>query len=355
MTSFDQLPFEILSIIFSHVDGNDLYDISLINRTMRMAVQPRLRWWRTHCRIIKRGKFYRFLEELRMSHQQQQPSLGQQLRSLEFHVKLSDRNLLDVMQYVGAQLEELIIRNGHRLTNTSLQPMPRHYPHLKLFHLEHARVTGWSMEALGHHCLSLTHLTLLDCPRLRVAQLVLTMTRCSLTHLLFDRCQANEMLHKQGTHLELHGSGSWIHHMNPHRGPYWPELTSLSIRGFSGEAIVRFIGMHRHLTHLTMQSAWSLDAIAKVLSRVILVVHLRWHPWLTASAIRRFVRRCPSLTRLSLHECDMTVDDFPDFMGADQRPWVVRYDNVLPNFTGLGRHKINLIRHHSSVDDTYRQ
>ncbi|CAO3596557.1 unnamed protein product [Absidia cylindrospora] len=113
-----------------------------------MSVQPMLRRWCTQHRVIQRGKLDRFQEDLRLSHHQQQP-LGQHLRSLEFHVELRDKNLLAVMKYVGAQLEVLIIRNGRQLTDTSLQPMPRHYPHLKLLHLEHASVPGWFTTELG--------------------------------------------------------------------------------------------------------------------------------------------------------------------------------------------------------------
>ncbi|CAO3588642.1 unnamed protein product [Absidia cylindrospora] len=364
MASFDQLPFEILLIILLHVNGHELYGISSINRTMNMAVQPTLRRWRTHCRVIQRWKLFLFQKELRLSYQQKQQPLGQHLRSLEFHDHLSDSNLVDVMQYVGAQLEVLILRNGRYLSDTSLKQMPRHYPHLKLLHLEHASVTGWFTTELGLHCRSLTHLTLLDCSRLKAVYLLYALSRCSLTYVLFNRCHAGDMLHKHGTHLELQGVDIWELDAltgTMDRAPLWPDVTSLSSRGCYGweHRLDRFLRAHPHLTKLTLQHGMlkdkMLDAISNALSGVLTVVNIAGNPWLTAASIRRLVLRCPSLIRLSFHDCAMTMHDFPDLVAADQRPWVVRSNNVLPNFKGLGRHKINIIRQHSTYNGNYQQ
>ncbi|CAO3588620.1 unnamed protein product [Absidia cylindrospora] len=109
MTRIDHLPVEILHVIASHVDYRDLYDMTLSNRSIHLAVQPVLRRWRTQCRTIGHHELAPFIEELRVSQIRQQPhSLGQHLRSLQlngYHHTL----LLSWMPFVGPQLEELII------------------------------------------------------------------------------------------------------------------------------------------------------------------------------------------------------------------------------------------------------
>ncbi|CAO3588639.1 unnamed protein product [Absidia cylindrospora] len=370
MTSFNQLPLEILYLVFPQVDRHDLYEIAMINRTMHMAVQPMLQRWRTQCRVLQHDTFFPFLLDLHQSYQyrHQQQHLGQHLLSVQFHVEFDDSDLLDVMYYVGTQLEELIIRNGRYITDASLQLMPRHYPHLKLFYLRHASITRLSVVELGRYCCSLAHLTLVHCSHVYINDLfAAALTHCPLSFVLFNN--RSEELYKHGTHLGLRGTASWVPRVldkTRQQGavtrpppPLWPHLTSMTIRGSchsNYQGIEAFLQTHPHLTKLTLQRVMLTDATLDAMSDVLTVVNVAGNPALTAAAIRRLVRRCPHLMRLSFHRCAMTIHDFPDLVAADQRWWLLLdSDKVVPNFKGLGRHKINIIRQHSTDDGNYRQ
>ncbi|CAO3588602.1 unnamed protein product [Absidia cylindrospora] len=397
MARLDHLPVELISAIMEHITvRRHLIQCNLINRSFHVATLPLL--WRRL--TIDNGQYRNFITSLRQQH-----LMGRHIRRLDFNLyRLTDKQLLTVMNHVGQQLEELSIRYGRQITNTSFQHVPQHYPRLTFLCLEHSPITiDPCIQQLGHHCHQLTHLLLTNC-RAMDASIFGILVHCPLRYVLFNK-SVTGYLHKDDSQLRLMSS----YGRHPEQfimqvlttNHLWLHLTHLTIQGSCGpnehDTIIPFLQTHVHLKEIKLQRGTltdaTLDTIGIALRDGITKVNVSWNPQLTSRGIRRLVHRCRQLTGLSFDACGMTALDFPDLVAADRRPrrprqqqqhWpellaLFHHDDDddddddmgifnnnnnnnnnnemaprQPNFTGLGRLKIMTIRQHSNVAGDYQ-
>ncbi|ORZ07177.1 hypothetical protein BCR42DRAFT_426465 [Absidia repens] len=277
------------------------------------------------------------------------------------HIQLAgpfwtDTTLLVLLKHVP-RLTCLAIGCKTGITDTSIQHLGRHCPHLTGLSLDRVPVTQLAMDAIGQQCRHLRQLSLASCHALG-SHTFAALVHCPLQDVTLRSPSPWMMTHvgikdvMQGihgvTHLALPGSHTAFieqlllllsssspattnnHHH--HQQLLLPHLESLTISHYQGKpmtpgdpaALIPFLQTHGsgRLKELGLCFGVFSDSTVDALVAALLlesqqklgILVLRWDGTRSVSvhAIRRLIQQCPRLRYMSLAMCSIKAFEFPE-------------------------------------------
>lgn len=327
MTTIEDLPREIVSLICSLLKQPEKYNCVFVNKEFHSASIPEL--WREPT-LPTTYSLHQLIKCLNHSKHQR----GDYIRmlKLDYTISIHDEELLSLLQLIP-NLEVLEIRQAEQLTDKSIIPISKYCKQLRTLLIVGSPMSYRSAHYLGK-CQQLQRLTLAACPNLTPMTL-LPFAECAIEYLdlsgckwltasdtAIDLCSFTHL-----THLTLICcdaiSSDFLHRLTG----ALPQLQDFSITGnavIDDDAIIPFLKTHTRIRGLFLLECAITDSTLEVIANYLPDLHnldISFCTSLTPNGIRILVDRCQNLRLLGLKECSIARGDLPEIPYDENEPF----------------------------------
>lgn len=349
MSTLENLPREIISLICSLLEQPEKYNCIYVNKELYSASIPEL--WREPT-LPSTKALHQLIKCLHHSKHQR----GDYIRVIRLgcFVGINDEELLSLLPLIP-NLEVLELRQAEQLTDKSLIPVSRYCKQLKQFGVKRALATYRTMHYLGG-CVELQRLTLAACPNLTPMAL-LPFAHLPIEHLDLSGCKwltasdtARDLCSLEHlTSLSLICcdviSADFLHQLTG----ALIHLQDFSITGnavIEDDAVIPFLKTHPNLHGLFLLECAITDATLKAIGQYLPNLHhldISFCTRVTTHGVRDLVFQCPHLKLLGVKYCGIVAHDFPE----------LQIDEI--ELDTLNYIKLDQIRNHHQEEESIRE